>query len=50
MGSRRRNLFVLLFVLGLVIASGVVVATKPTRLGLDLRGGTELVYQGRPSL
>jgi SecD/SecF fusion protein len=49
MGSRRRNLFVLLFVLGLVIASALVVINKPTRLGLDLRGGTELVYQGRPT-
>ena len=25
------------------------IATKPTRLGLDLQGGVELVYQGRPT-
>ncbi|MFN2612367.1 MAG: protein translocase subunit SecD [Solirubrobacterales bacterium] len=49
MGDRRRNLFILLFVLGLLAASLAVIAAKPTRLGLDLRGGTELVYQGRPT-
>src|SRR6266480_2106958 len=49
MARRRRNLFILLFVLGLTAASAVVIATKPTVLGLDLRGGTELVYQARPT-
>ena len=49
MGSRRRNLFVLLFVAGLVLASLVAVATQKAVLGLDLSGGTELVYQGRPT-
>jgi SecD/SecF fusion protein len=49
MGARRRNLFVLLFVLGLLVASGIVIAAKPTKLGLDLSGGTELVYQGQPT-
>jgi SecD/SecF fusion protein len=49
MGSRRRNLFILLFVIGLVIASVVVILNKETRLGLDLRGGTELVYEARPT-
>jgi SecD/SecF fusion protein len=49
MGGRRRNLFVLLFVLGLLVASGVVIASKKMQLGLDLRGGVELVYQGRPT-
>ncbi len=47
MGSRRRHVFVLLFVLGLVIVSGIVIATKETQLGLDLQGGLELVYQGQ---
>src|SRR5918996_6541379 len=47
MAARRRNLFVLLFVLGLLVASGIVIATKPTKLGIDLSGGTELVYQGQ---
>jgi len=49
MGARRRNLFILLFVVGLIVASGAVIATKQTRLGLDLKGGVELVYQGRPT-
>jgi SecD/SecF fusion protein len=49
MGNRRRNLFVLLFVLGLLAGSLAVIATMKTRLGLDLKGGTELVYQGRPT-
>jgi SecD/SecF fusion protein len=45
----RRNLFVLLFVVGLAVASVVVILSQPTRLGLDLRGGTSLVYQGQPT-
>jgi SecD/SecF fusion protein len=49
MVRRRRQLFVLLFVLGLVAVSALVVASKPTRLGLDLKGGVELVYQGTPT-
>jgi SecD/SecF fusion protein len=49
MGRRRRQLFVLLFVLGLIVASALVVANKPTKLGLDLKGGVELVYQGTPT-
>jgi SecD/SecF fusion protein len=49
MGKRRRNLFVLLFVLGLVAVSGIVIVNKPTRLGLDLKGGVELIYQGTPT-
>jgi SecD/SecF fusion protein len=49
MTDRRRNTFVLLLVAGLVIASIVAIATKPTRLGLDLRGGVELVYQADPT-
>ncbi len=49
MGSRRRYLFVLLFVLGLVAVSALVIAKKETKLGLDLQGGLELVYQGQPT-
>jgi SecD/SecF fusion protein len=49
MGKRRRNLFVLLFVLGLIVVSGIVIASKPTKLGLDLKGGVQLVLQGRPT-
>jgi SecD/SecF fusion protein len=48
-GTRRRHLFVLLFVLGLVVISGLVIANKKTKLGLDLQGGLELVYQGHPT-
>jgi SecD/SecF fusion protein len=47
MGSRRRNTLVLLIVAGLVAASLAVIAAKPTRLGLDLKGGVQLIYQGR---
>jgi SecD/SecF fusion protein len=56
MTDRQRNGFVLLLVLGLILGSLVVIAgipgaTKPqkTRLGLDLKGGVELVYQGQPT-
>jgi SecD/SecF fusion protein len=45
----RFNLFVLLFVLGLIAVSALVVTSKPTRLGLDLKGGVELIYQGTPT-
>jgi SecD/SecF fusion protein len=47
--KRRRNLFILLFVFALIALSALVIATKPTRLGLDLKGGVELVYQGTPT-
>jgi len=46
---RRGNLLVLVFVLGLIVVSVLIVASKPTRLGLDLKGGVELVYQGTPT-
>jgi SecD/SecF fusion protein len=49
MTDRRRNLFVLLLVAGLVAASAVVIATMPTKLGLDLKGGVQLVYEGKPT-
>jgi SecD/SecF fusion protein len=49
MARRRRNLFVLLFVLLLVAISGIVIAERETKLGLDLQGGLELVYQGQPT-
>ncbi|HYQ79614.1 MAG TPA: protein translocase subunit SecD [Solirubrobacterales bacterium] len=47
MGTRRSHLLVLLLVLGLVAISGIVIAAKETKLGLDLQGGLELVYQGQ---
>ncbi|MEJ7797706.1 MAG: protein translocase subunit SecD [Solirubrobacteraceae bacterium] len=49
MTDRRRNLFVLLLVLGLLIASVAVIATKPTKKGLDLQGGVELIYEAQPT-
>jgi SecD/SecF fusion protein len=49
MSGRRRNISVLLLVLALCVAAGTVIATQPTVLGLDLKGGTELVYQARPT-
>src|SRR5215208_13889 len=47
MGSRRRNLFIVLLVLAILAVSALVIATKPTVLGLDLKGGTQLVYEAR---
>src|SRR3954452_15571246 len=49
MTDRRRNLFILLVVAGLIALSVATIATKKTRLGLDLKGGVELVYQGKPT-
>ena len=49
MGSRRRNLVILAIVLALTAASAWVIATQRTVLGLDLRGGTELVYKASPT-
>src|SRR5919199_2825618 len=49
MTDRRRNLFVLLLVAGLLAASVFVIATKTTRLGLDLKGGVSLIYQAKPT-
>jgi SecD/SecF fusion protein len=49
MTDRRRNALVLLLVAGLIAASAVVIAAKKTRLGLDLKGGVELVYQAKPT-
>src|SRR6185503_15524489 len=49
MSTRRRNLFVILLMLGFLAASGIIIAAKQTRLGLDLKGGVELVYQGEPT-
>jgi SecD/SecF fusion protein len=53
MTDRRRNTLVLAMVVGVLIASLVVIfgfpgvkKATPTRLGLDLKGGVELVYQG----
>ncbi len=49
MTERRRNLFVLLLVAGLLVASLVAIVTQKTREGLDLKGGVELTYQAKPT-
>jgi SecD/SecF fusion protein len=49
MSDRKRHGFVLLLVAGLLAASLVVIATQPTLLGLDLKGGVQLVYQAKPT-
>jgi SecD/SecF fusion protein len=49
LSNRRRNIFILAFVALLIVGSGLVIATKKTTLGLDLKGGTELIFQGRPT-
>src|SRR5690349_5409002 len=49
MSDRRRHGFVLLLVAGLIAASVVIVTQYKTVLGLDLKGGVELVYQGEPT-
>ncbi len=49
MSDRQRHGFVLLIVAGLIAASVFVLFTQPTRLGLDLKGGVQLVYQGEPT-
>jgi SecD/SecF fusion protein len=56
MTDRRRNSLVLLLVAGLIVLSLLVVVgipgavkAKKTRLGLDLKGGVELIYQAKPT-
>ena len=49
MTDRQRHGFILLLVAGLIAASVVLIATQKTILGLDLKGGVELVYQGEPT-
>ena len=54
MTDRRRNRTILALVGGLLLLAALVIIpgaplSKVTKLGLDLRGGTELVYQARPT-
>src|SRR5437763_3259963 len=54
MTDRQRNSFILLLVAGLLLISGLLIASSvlgkhKTRLGLDLKGGVQLVYQGQPT-
>src|SRR3954462_9742386 len=50
MSERRRSLFVLLIVAALIAASAIAIAAKPTILGLDLKGGVQLVYKAQPTV
>jgi SecD/SecF fusion protein len=49
LSDRRRSLSVLLIVFALIGGSIAVVATKQTKLGLDLKGGVQLVYHAEPT-
>src|ERR671919_788377 len=49
MSERRRSLFVLLIVFALIAGSAYAVASRETKLGLDLQGGVQLVYEGQPT-
>jgi SecD/SecF fusion protein len=54
LSARRRNLLILGAVLLAVVLALLVVIpgtplSKQTRLGLDLKGGVELIYQGKPT-
>src|SRR6476661_1320993 len=49
MTDRRRNLFILLLVAGLLAGSIAVILTQPTKLGLDLKGGVSLTFQAKPT-
>src|SRR4030081_3671401 len=49
MNVRQRNGFILLLVAGLLVASIAAISQQKTRLGLDLQGGVELVYEGLPT-
>src|SRR5689334_19784114 len=47
MSERTRNFVVLGLVLALIAGSIAVIATKETKLGLDLQGGVSLTYEGQ---
>ncbi|HEY0516648.1 MAG TPA: hypothetical protein VGD00_05970, partial [Solirubrobacteraceae bacterium] len=49
MTDRRRNSSILLLVLILVGLAATTIVVKKTRLGLDLKGGIQLVYEGKPT-
>jgi len=47
MTDRRRNFLILAFVAALLAASIAVLVAKPTKQGLDLKGGVSLVYEAK---
>jgi SecD/SecF fusion protein len=44
----RGNLIIILLVVGLLAAAGAVIATHSAVLGLDLRGGSEIILKAQP--
>ena len=49
MSETRRNLSIMGLVVALTIAAGAAVVVKGFTLGLDLRGGLEVVLKARPT-
>ena len=49
MSETRRNLSIMGLVVALAIAAGAAVVVKGFTLGLDLRGGLEVVLKARPT-
>ena len=49
MTDRRRNFLILTFVAALLAGSLYVIFTKPTKQGLDLKGGVSLIYEAKPT-
>ncbi len=49
MSLKKRSWLFVLTVLGLVALSGVAVLLKPTKLGLDLKGGAQAIYTAKPT-
>jgi SecD/SecF fusion protein len=50
MTRRRRSFLLLLLVAGLTLASLVAIVARPVVLGLDLRGGVQVILQGKPTV
>jgi len=49
MSDRRRNLAILMLVGVLLAGALAAIVTQSTKLGLDLKGGVELVYEAKPA-
>jgi SecD/SecF fusion protein len=49
MSDRNRNSLVLLIVALLIGVAAVTIVAKKARLGLDLKGGVQLTYKGKPT-
>ncbi len=49
MTNRKRNYAIIGLIVALLVGAGALISSKPTRLGLDLKGGVELIYEARPT-